>query len=168
MFRKALILLLAATLAFGYFFFFQKSEELTHCPFCKEGLLEAQKFYEDDLVLAFVNRKPGLPGRCLITPKRHVERFENLSDEEITRIGQVIRQVDQAVSKTFNTSAYLILQKNGREAGQTVPHVHFHYIPRETGDSLVMLIAKMFISDIRTPLTADEMQMLTEKIKKNL
>lgn len=86
-----------------------------------------QAFYKNDLVLALYSHKPIYPGHCLIIPKRHVERFEMLSEEEITEIGRVIKKVNQAVEKVFQTSSYLLLQKNGREVGQT-PHVHVHYI----------------------------------------
>ncbi len=99
------------------------------CVFCDGEVLNRQKFYEDDLVFALYTHKPVLPGHCLILPKRHVERFEMLTDEEILRITQAIRLVNEAATQVFHTASYLILQKNGVEVGQSVPHLHFHYIP---------------------------------------
>ncbi len=61
------------------------SEE--YCAFCDDEVLNYQKFYEDDLVLALYTHKPIMPGHCLIIPQRHVKRFEDLSDEEMTRVG---------------------------------------------------------------------------------
>lgn len=81
-----------------------------------------------------------------------------LTDEEITQMGRVIKRVDQAVMKVFGTSSYLLLQKNGLEVGQSVPHVHFHYIPRKAGDdSAIQFIFKMYLANIKPPISQDEM-----------
>lgn len=129
------------------------------CAFCDSRVLERQTFYEDDFVLALYTHKPIYPGHCLVIPKRHVERFEELSPAEITQIGATIQKVDEAVKKVFGTSAYLILQKNGEEVGQTVPHVHFHYIPREAGDdSTIMFLVRMFGINLLGPISAQEME----------
>lgn len=136
------------------------------CPFCQTSVLDQQKFYEDDLVLALYSYKPIMPGHCLIIPKRHVERFEMLSDEEAAQICRVIKKVNLAVIKVFDTSPYLLLQKNGYEVGQTVPHVHFHYIPRKTGeDSTIYFLFKMFTANLLKPIEAAQMQQTVEKLQ---
>src|SRR4029078_13357621 len=137
MIRKITVCFIVLIFAGTFFYFsFDSTNSLKndYCPFCDSKVIEYQKFYEDDLVIALYTHRPIFPGHSLIIPKRHVERFEMLNDQEITRISQVIKKVDKAAQKVFGTSAYLLLQKNGREVGQTVPHVHFHYIPRKTGD----------------------------------
>lgn len=129
------------------------------CPFCSEIVLDAQKFYEDELVLALVTHKPVMEGHCLIIPKRHVERFECLSEAEVARMHRVLQKLDRAAMRIFDTSSYLLLQKNGREVGQTVPHVHIHYIPRRAGDeSIVKFLFNMFWVNMLKPLTLSEMQ----------
>ena len=123
-------ILLLTSLIGGIYFFSPRPAHFTeYCAFCDPRVLERQKFYEDDLVLALYTHKPVLPGHCLVLPKRHVERFEQLTDQEITQMGKVIKKVDRAVTEVFSTSSYLLLQKNGIEVGQSVPHVHVHYIP---------------------------------------
>lgn len=137
-----------------------------YCAFCDENVLARQKFYEDEHVLALYTHKPILPCHCLVIPKRHVERYEMLTDEEITQIGRVIQKVDQAASKVFGTSSYLLLQKNGVEVGQTVPHVHFHYIAREKGDdSTITFLARMFIANWLSPISANEMEKTVKAMK---
>jgi histidine triad (HIT) family protein len=137
-----------------------------YCPFCDSNVLNQQTFYEDDLVLALYTHKPIFPGHCLIIPKRHVERFEELTSEEITQIGEMIKKVNQAVEKVFDTSSYLLLQKNGSEVGQSVPHVHFHYIPRKANDSSTLkFLIKMYIANIKGPISPDEMRENIEKLK---
>jgi diadenosine tetraphosphate (Ap4A) HIT family hydrolase len=138
-----------------------------YCAFCDGAVLERQTFYEDDLVLALYTHKPILPGHCLVISKRHVERFELLTDEETLRIGQVIKMVHQAVSENFGTSSYLLLQKNGLEVGQTVPHVHFHYVPRQAGDSSSLLfVLKMYLANLKAPISSEEMQQQIERLYK--
>lgn len=168
--RKKLpyILIIVGCLAVAFYFYPKKVAE-GYCAFCDEKVLTSQKFYEDDLVIALFTHKPVFPGHSLIIPKRHVERFEMLSDEEMMRIGQVIRKVDQASRKVFKTSSYLLLQKNGREVGQSVPHVHFHYIPRKAGDdSSFAFIARMYIANAKKPIPPAEMQKVVEAMKEAL
>ena len=146
-----------------------KENELnySHCPFCDPNIIENQKFYEDDLVIALYTHKPIFPGHSLIIPKRHVERFEMLLDEEIMQMGKVIKRVNQAAKKVFSSSSYLLLQKNGKESGETVPHVHFHYIPRQTGDkSSLKFIFKMYMANFSNPISSNEMQEIVTKMKK--
>lgn len=140
-----------------------------YCAFCDPKVREAQKIYEDDLVLALYTHKPIFAGHCLIIPKRHVERFEDLSSSEASQITQVIKKVHHAVQTTFETSPYLLLQKNGREVGQTVPHVHFHYIPRKIGDtSILKLIFKMYLVNGQKPISPSEMQEICTKLKASM
>lgn len=79
------------------------------CAFCDREVLLRQKFYEDELVLVLYTHKPIFPGHCLIIPKRHVERFEMLSDDEIDQMGRVTKKVHQAVMQVFKTRSYLLL-----------------------------------------------------------
>lgn len=89
-----------------------------------------------------------------------------LTDAEITQIGRVIKKVNQAVEKVFETSSYLLLQKNGLEVGQTVPHVHFHYVPRKADDdSTIQFVAKMYIANAKPPISQDEMRENVEKLR---
>lgn len=136
-----------------------------YCVFCDQKILDYQKFYEDDLVLGLCTHKPIEPGHCLIIPKRHVARFEQLSDEEITAMGHLIKKVDRAVSKAFGTSAYMLLQKNGAEVGQTVFHVHFHYIPRKADEKVgVQFLMKFFLEAFKSPVSEDEMHENVQKM----
>jgi len=137
-----------------------------YCAFCEPDVLDRQTFYEDELVLALYTHKPILPGHCLVIPKRHVERFEMLTEAEMVQIANVLKKVDQAVMQTFATSSYLLLQKNGVEVGQTVPHVHFHYVPRKTGDnSTIGFLVKMYLSNVKYPIAQEEMQETVERLK---
>jgi diadenosine tetraphosphate (Ap4A) HIT family hydrolase len=136
------------------------------CPFCDGHQLNLQKFYEDELVIALYTHKPVFPGHSLIIPKRHVERFEMLSEDEMIHIGNTIKKVNQAAETVFGTASYLLLQKNGLEVGQTVPHLHFHYIPRHLGDdSTLKFMFKMYVANFKNPITPAEIKEITDLMK---
>ena len=77
---------------------------------------------------------PISPGHTLIIPRRHVDSFFNLTaDERVDLIG-LLDQAKAGVEKEFKPDTYNIGINDGTAAGQTVPHLHIHLIPRYTGD----------------------------------
>ncbi len=139
------------------------------CPFCQESVLERQKFYENEQVVAMISYRPTLEGHCIIIPKRHVQRFEDLTDEETIHIAQAVKKVHQAVSKVYGTSAYLLLQKNGKEVGQSVSHLHIHYIPRKENDFTVLsFLAKIYLSPLIRITPEDKQKEQAEKLRMTL
>jgi len=94
-----------------------------------------------------------------------VERFTDLTEEEIVAIYQEIKWVDEKISAHFETDSYIILQKNGSSAGQTVPHLHFHYIPRhKKSTSPFVFILQFLISPLKKPLSGKQITSLIEKV----
>ena len=134
------------------------SKGLERCPFCQEEVIQRQLFYQGKEILGIATHKPAATGHVLIIPLRHVERFEELSPSEVAEMGQVIQKIDRAVRHLHGTTGYLLIQKNGQEAGQSVPHVHFHYIPVTKGDSQIWLALKFFLSPWFSARTAEEMK----------
>lgn len=140
-----------------------------YCPFCDKTVLDRQKFYEDAEIIALCTHKPITPGHCLVIPKRHVERFECLTDAEVVAIGKTIRKVNKAAQSAFDASTYLLLQKNGKEVGQSVPHLHFHYIPRKEGESSVVgFVFKIGLAEAKPPLSSDKMDETVCKIRESM
>jgi len=166
--RKILPILLGLFVLSMGLYFLIPSPKLSkdYCAFCDPKVIEAQKFYEDDTIVALYTHKPVTEGHFLIIPKRHAERFEELTDREVAAISTVIKKVDRAAIKVFNRASYLLLQKNGVEAGQTVPHVHFHYFPRQAGDdSSVKFMAQMLLASLKKPLPPAEIKDVCDKMK---
>jgi diadenosine tetraphosphate (Ap4A) HIT family hydrolase len=152
-----------------YFYLVKKSVRSNvngYCAFCDPKVLERQKFYEDGRIIALYTHKPILSGHCLILPKKHTERFEELTDEEFIQIGQVIKKVNQAAKQVFQTSSYILLQKNGVEVGQSVPHVHFHYVPRASGDkSILKFLLKLYLTNLKSPLPTKKLYHVIKSMK---
>ncbi len=100
------------------------------------GEIPAHKVFENEHVLAFLDVRPLADGHTLVLPKRTVVRFEELTAEEAAAMGRALQVVARKVLAATGAVAYNILQNNGPEASQEVPHVHFHIIPRRKGDGL--------------------------------
>lgn len=133
------------------------------CPFCPGEILDRQLFYEGKQAHAILTHKPALAGHVLIIPKRHVERFEQLSAEEVADIYDTIKKVDTAVKELYGYKDYVLIQKNGKAAGQSVPHLHFHYVPAARFLAFRYLLSSWF-----KPLSPQEMKMVKEKLSQCL
>ncbi len=106
------------------------------CIFCKvlSGEIPAQKVYEDAYVLAFLDINPASRGHTLVVSKEHYELLTQMPEREYLSFMQSVQKVAKGLMKY--TDAVNILQNNGKDAGQLVPHVHMHIIPRRPGDGL--------------------------------
>jgi bis(5'-adenosyl)-triphosphatase len=81
-----------------------------------------------------VNLKPLLPGHVLVSPRRSVPRFNDLSAAEVQDLFLTVQRVSRMVERVFGASALNIAIQDGVDAGQSVPHVHAHIIPRKRDD----------------------------------
>lgn len=104
-----------------------------NCPFCNPDVAEAT-FAETKDFRAIYNISPILPGHSLIIPKYHNPSLLELNDEELCEMILFSRDVVQFLLKVFKTTAFNYTIQEGEEAGQSVPHLHLHLIPREDGD----------------------------------
>jgi histidine triad (HIT) family protein len=102
------------------------------CIFCSivSGSVPAKKIYEDDRVLAFLDINPRNPGHTLVIPKKHVETLIETSKADAAYLFQIVKKIAEAVKSGTNADGISISQSNGKAAGQLVPHLHFHVIPR--------------------------------------
>ncbi len=132
----------------------------TTCSFCNTQVLQNQKIYEDDHVIVLIDYKPVIEGHCLILPKRHVEHLQDLNSEELLSVHGAISKLFESAKKTYDATAYLIWQKNGVEAGQSVPHVHVHFLPRKPNDySDIGIYARMLFLKFKSPLSQDQIDL---------
>jgi histidine triad (HIT) family protein len=108
------------------------------CIFCKivAGEIPATRIYEDEAVLVFLDIGPISDGHTLVIPKRHFERLHDCPAELLGQISSHLGKMAGAVSAAMNCDGYNLLCNNGRAAGQIVEHLHFHIIPRKTGDGV--------------------------------
>ena len=107
--------------------------ETISCPFCT--LDESRIIARNDLVIAFYDGFPVNPGHTLISPRRHVANYFDLTDQEKTALWSMADYCKNIIDSRFSPDGYNIGINIGAAAGQSVPHVHLHLIPRFTGDT---------------------------------
>ena len=108
------------------------------CVFCRivEGDIPAVKIYETQDIVAFFDAFQAAKGHCLVIPKGHYESIDFVPDNVISSIFILAKKIVRLQKKIFNINDVNLLQNNGREAGQTVFHMHLHIIPRFKNDNV--------------------------------
>ena len=76
---------------------------------------------------------PQAPGHTLVIPKFETTNLLNLPDEFLEPILKTTKNIANAIKKVYSPTGVMIMQLNGKEAGQTVFHLHFHIIQRSSG-----------------------------------
>jgi diadenosine tetraphosphate (Ap4A) HIT family hydrolase len=103
------------------------------CPFCN---LESDRIIsESDYTISIRDGFPVSEGHTLIVPKRHVQSFFELHAIEKAAILQALEEAKEALDREFSPAGYNIGINDGESAGQTIPHVHVHLIPRYKSDT---------------------------------
>ena len=100
------------------------------CVFCQINEI----VLENDLALAFYDKYPVNKGHLLIIPKRHVEQYFDLTEQERMSIDQLLFEGKKIIDEQYQPDGYNIGINCGEAAGQTIFHVHIHLIPRFRGD----------------------------------
>ncbi|KAJ6536021.1 diadenosine tetraphosphate asymmetrical hydrolase [Mycena vulgaris] len=91
-----------------------------------------QAFFRSSLSYAIVNLKPIVPGHVLVLPTRHVPRLADLSEPELSSLMRAVQQVGSVIERAYGADALTVACQDGKAAGQSVPHVHFHILPRKS------------------------------------
>lgn len=126
-------------------------------PFTDPKVIGMQEYMHTEHACGLISLTPMGPGHCLIIPKRKVARFEQLSNEELIEMAYIARKTHEAVQKQLGACGYILLQKNGTNVGQSVAHVHWHYVPRPVEYRSVLKFALQFINPFHFSLSIDEM-----------
>jgi histidine triad (HIT) family protein len=100
------------------------------------GEVPAHKVFEDTHTLAFMDVMPQAEGHTLVIPKWAAENLFDLPQESLVATILTTQRVARAVKKAFDAPGIMIAQLNGRDAGQSVFHIHFHIVPRYDGIDL--------------------------------
>lgn len=104
----------------------------TKCVFCT--LLDTRIIRANEHAIIIRDGFPVSPGHTLVLPRRHVGSFFQITAEERTSLLELLDQSKKMVDEEFCPDGYNIGINDGASAGQTVPHLHIHLIPRYSGD----------------------------------
>ena len=111
---------------------------MSNCVFCQsvQGLIPRTIIYETETVLAIKDKYPVTPGHTLVIPKKHVENILDIDELTMMEISKVIHHLAPILKQQYQATGINVLNANGRDAGQSVFHLHFHLIPRHPNDGL--------------------------------
>ena len=102
------------------------------CIFCAiaDGEIPSFKIYEDDAFLAYLDISPFAEGHTLVIPKCHFTGLLDAPEATLSGLIACVKKVAALLKEKLPCDGFNILQNNGAAAGQTVPHIHFHIVPR--------------------------------------
>lgn len=110
-----------------------------NCKYCQvvHGKSKAEIVYQDDKLIAYLNHEPASLGHIMLVPKEHHTIFEQVPDAETAKMFTVASKLSAVLFDSLNLGGTNMIIANGVAAGQDIPHVAMHIIPRlQQGDNL--------------------------------
>ena len=113
-------------------------EEMEHCIFCRivHGEVPSRKIYEDADTLAFMDVAGDVDGHMLVIPKKHVKNVLDCDEDTYAQVMGTVQKVAKHLVTDCGYDGVNLLNANEEAAGQSVPHLHIHIIPRSKGDGV--------------------------------
>ena len=102
---------------------------MSDCLFCKiaNGEIPSNKVYEDAVCLAFRDIDPQAPTHFLVIPKAHIASCAQVNEDNAALVGHMFTVIAK-VAKEQELDSYRVVSNCGEQAGQSVPHLHFHVL----------------------------------------
>ena len=99
------------------------------CLFCEiiNGNIPGNKVYEDEMIYAFKDINPVAPVHVLIVPKVHIDSVNALDSENVKYVAHILEKIPE-IARSQGIESYRIINNCGKDAGQSVMHLHFHLI----------------------------------------
>ena len=141
------------------------------CEFCDEKQFEGRTVFENEVSRAFLTNMPIVPGHVLVIPKRHAQTFFDLTNDEQQALLSVAHKIMAALTLSFGAEGFNFAWNEGENAGQSVPHVHLHVVPRKKGDAGILEYEPrkfLYRPDTRAASSQEELLQISELIKKAL
>jgi histidine triad (HIT) family protein len=109
------------------------------CVFCRiiAGQASGNFVFRDDAVVAIVDLRQVSEGHILVMPTAHLATIDDLDEATAGKLAWATVRVSRAVRSAYAPDGINVWQSNGEAAGQEVPHVHIHVLPRMAGDGLM-------------------------------
>ena len=103
---------------------------MSDCVFCKiiAGEIPSTKVYEDEICLAFKDLGPKAPIHILVIPKAHIQSVDAVTPENSGVVAHIFETIPKIMKELGVTGGYRVITNIGPDAGQTVPHLHFHVL----------------------------------------
>ena len=122
-----------------------------------DGEIPSKKIYEDDYCIAILDLNPFRKGHCLVISKECKATIEELDSTTLSHMINAASLISKKMRDALNADDTNVLINNGPAAGQEIPHVHMHVIPRFEKDGPLFGIEKQKYED-------GEMELYREKL----
>ena len=105
---------------------------MADCLFCKiaAGEIPSSKIYEDESVYAFSDINPQAPFHAIVIPKEHIASTDDINAQNSHLIAKVFEAIAKIAVQENLEDGYRVVTNCGKDAGQTVGHIHFHVLAR--------------------------------------
>ena len=102
---------------------------MSDCLFCKiaAGQIPSNKVYEDEVCFAFHDIDPQAPTHFLVIPKAHIGSVAEVTEDNADVVAHIFAVISK-VTKELGLDSYRVVSNIGEQAGQSVPHLHFHVL----------------------------------------
>lgn len=107
----------------------------TTCLFCDREGFASQIIQETSEAFVIHARRPLSRGHILILPKKHHADFITLSSDEGSVLIELVQRFSHVLQRTFSSTGLNVFSNIGASAGQTIPHLHIHLVPRFEGEA---------------------------------
>ena len=133
---------------------------MEECIFCKiiKGEIPSHNVYEDEKTFAFLDINPMNIGHTLVVPKNHISKITLTEEEDLLALTKTLKKVIKSVEESLGVDNLNVFVNQGRDAGQLVPHLHYHVVPRHRGDGVEFDVPQRKLSE-------EEFKDLAEKIR---
>ena len=118
------------------------------------GELPKVGVYEDEHTMAFLDIMPSVEGHTLVITREAAEGILDLSPEGAAALIKTTQKIARAVKKALQSPGIMLVQLNGAAAGQSIPHIHFHVLPRAEGLDLKLHGRQMVDAKALEPIAA--------------
>lgn len=138
-----------------------------NCVFCKivAGEISARVIAQNEKAMALLDAFPLAAGHTLVIPKSHYAKVQQMSEQDAAAVFELVWKLAGAVEIASQVNASITAIHNGKDAGQEVPHVHIHIVPRKISDG-AGAIHSMFKN--KPKLSPEELDSLCQRIASDL
>jgi histidine triad (HIT) family protein len=119
------------------------------CIFCKiaQKKIDAKIIDENENAIAFLDAFPLTAGHTLVITKKHYAKLQEVELDQMAYLFNLIHKILPPIEKGTGVQSTLIAIHNGKDAGQVIPHLHVHIVPRKTGDGGGAIHSMFYSSD---------------------
>jgi diadenosine tetraphosphate (Ap4A) HIT family hydrolase len=117
-----------------YYSQLNREQLATMCVFCNDEKVNEGHVVSSNHFSCLYNIRPVFPGHVLILPKDHITRIEHIPIDQATDYLRFTQHIIKALKVVYNTDSINVIIQQGEHSGQSIQHLHVHFLPRAAND----------------------------------